>query len=161
MQTSLYVDESGAVVSATWEEAEEKCKALDGGHLVTVHNAADNDAMTKQLKNKNVDQAWIGYYDKLWTEGDKNKTMWLWVQFNPITDSADYTNWAPGEPNNNHEKCGELKKDGKWNDRMCDDKLPFFCAALKAEFVSRAGVSSSFIYLHSLYPAAHQCAPPS
>ena len=40
-----------------------------------------------------------------------------------------YTNWAPGEPNNQMwmEDCASLKKDGRWNDYKCFLKLSSVC----------------------------------
>jgi len=56
-----------------------------GGHLVTITNAAEN-LFVSQFNSERI---WIGHTDRD-VEGD-----WKWITNEPV----DYTNWAPGEPN--------------------------------------------------------------
>ena len=46
------------------------------------------------------------------------KAQFKWVD---RTTLDGYTNWAPGEPNNDlgRELCTEILKSGKWNDVRC------------------------------------------
>ena len=65
---------------------------------------------------------WIGGRDDL-VEG-----QWLWM---PSRAAVNFTDWAPGEPNNVHgaENCMDLfiRLDWHWNDAPCDTKINFIC----------------------------------
>lgn len=64
---------------------------------------------------------WIGLTDIL-VEGE-----WVWMS---TQTTAHYTNWWPGEPNNDQaEDCGSLFSDYsfKWNDAKCLLKYNFIC----------------------------------
>lgn len=74
------------VTSAGWEEAEAEA-ILKGGHLAAINDAAEE---TWIRDNIGTDRYWIGFTDKA-VEG-----TWVWSN----GDSATYTNWAGGEPNN-------------------------------------------------------------
>lgn len=52
---------------------------------------------------------------------------WVWMS---TQTTAHYTNWWPGEPNNDHaEDCASLHSDYsyKWNDADCLVKYNFIC----------------------------------
>jgi len=57
-----------------------------GGHLVTISDAAEN-LFVSQFNSGRI---WIGHTDRD-VEG-----QWKWISNEPV----NYTNWAPGEPNN-------------------------------------------------------------
>ena len=81
----------------TWSDAEHICGDNDG-YLASITSQEENDSIITLLQNSleninindNDTQAWIGYQ---MNEGNNN---FEWVS----GDSAVYTNWAPGEPNN-------------------------------------------------------------
>jgi hypothetical protein len=71
-----------------WPQAE--AKAVEwGGHLVTVNDREEELWLKDRFGTQ--EYFWIGFND-LAAEGD-----WVWASGEPIT----YTNWSPGEPNNN------------------------------------------------------------
>jgi len=89
-----------------------------GGHLVSIHNEAENEAIRKILPP--CRGVWIGAVRKRPGGGNSNKN-WTW------TDGSewDYANWRSGEPNDcckaQTQNMGEVhvvmqKNDGKWND---------------------------------------------
>jgi len=73
-----------------WQEAEDLA-VVNGGHLVAINSAAENDWIYENVLPADVQGAmWIGLTDRV-TEG-----TWVWTSGDPVT----YTNWFPGEPNN-------------------------------------------------------------
>ena len=74
----------------SWIQGEAICRQ-NGGYLVSINDAAENSFVTN-LTNSNM---WIGLYR------DPVTCQWTWLDCEPVT----YTNWRPGEPNNN--PCGE------------------------------------------------------
>ena len=82
------------------------------GHLVTITSEEENSFV---LANKGAGiEPWIGLYSP-----DKN-SMFKWV----TGETAAYTKWAPGEPNNYGgnqrtmvEPYGQLYNSGSWNDQ--------------------------------------------
>jgi hypothetical protein len=80
------------VYGPTWDEAEERAVLL-GGHLVTIHDAAENQWLVGQFYgpgkiSETTGSLWIGLNDK------ENEGQWEWVS----GAGASYRNWGPGEP---------------------------------------------------------------
>jgi hypothetical protein len=105
----------------TWPEAEMFCAGL-GGHLASIHSTAENDFIFQEINAFSHDKAWIGFNDRA-VEG-----TFVWTDASP----SDFTDWAPGEPNNagGNEDCGQLDRfypDETWNDEPCDEALRFVC----------------------------------
>ncbi|KAK5976946.1 C-type lectin [Trichostrongylus colubriformis] len=113
----------------TPEDAQKVCEQ-QGGNLVTICDEAENDfvsmmgqvAMSKSEVNG---RTWIGY-----RRNPNNKQEWQWRSGSP----CNYTNWAPGEPNNaGGEDYAELytfyfKFDRKtWNDDRSTSVLYYIC----------------------------------
>ena len=98
-------------VPTSWPVAESIAKALRG-HLATVSDAAENAWIRTTFDPLTTDPAvFIGFNDI------EHEGQFGWASGEPVT----YTNWIPGEPNNNgnSEDWGELHLDGwagKWND---------------------------------------------
>lgn len=95
---------------ASWTSCEATAVTL-GGHLATINDAAENEWVRQNLANfGGVDRrVWIGYNDAV-SEG-----TFAWVS----GESASYTNWNGGEPNDSGgvEDFGELfGSNGQWND---------------------------------------------
>ena len=85
-----------------------------GANLVSIQTQGENDCIVGSLVNLGLnsvsDVIWIGLNDEL-TEG-----TFVWYDQSPV----NYTNWAPGEPNNaGDEDCVQIYPDGKWNDLNC------------------------------------------
>jgi glucose/arabinose dehydrogenase len=74
--------------ASSWTEAQAEATAR-GGNLVTINDSAE-EAWLKQTFGENSGY-WIGIND---VESEGN---FEWVSSQPVS----YTNWAPGEPNNN------------------------------------------------------------
>jgi len=73
----------------TWSDAEAQAIA-EGGHLATVRSGAENSWIQSTFAGFNPFGYWIGLNDAA-TEG-----TFVWSS----GESAPYTNWMPGEPNN-------------------------------------------------------------
>lgn len=91
-----------------WGESKKYCEDL-GGYLATISSAAENEFLYNYMISSGIDSAYFGF--------EKANNTWTWVN----GDSATYTNWAPGEPNNENgtEKYGMFYwkfSDGTWND---------------------------------------------
>ena len=118
--------------SKTWDAARAHCRTL-GMDLAIVRSAADNAAIKAIAGGSNWD-VWIGLHDKT------TENRWVWVD----GSNAVYTNWEPGEPNNQgNEDCVHMRRipsrpDGKWNDAPCSLKLPFVCQQRKWRTRGRA-----------------------
>lgn len=104
----------------SWHEAVAACEQ-DAGHLVTISSDEEN-AFVYDLNP----YTWLGATDEQ-VEG-----VWAWVTGEPF----DYTNWAPGEPNNSSNP-GELPEHwlgywgdpyvGQWNDLPDEVTKSFVC----------------------------------
>ena len=70
-----------------WEEAKEKCLER-GGYMAILDSAEENDAVYKELENFD----YVCVYFGLEKVGD----VWYWSD----GSEASFTNWEPGEPNN-------------------------------------------------------------
>ena len=90
--------EYAAFDSNRWTDAE-NIAISEGGHLVTINDAAENDWLFQWLQNDtdpDVYKAWIGFYQ---LPGSAEPAGgWVWSSGEPVT----YTNWqlSTGEPNN-------------------------------------------------------------
>jgi hypothetical protein len=88
-----------------------------GGHLVTINNQSEQDWLFSTFGS------WLGAPRALWT-GFNDRPVegrFEWISGDPVT----FTNWAPGEPNNNATGEGEdcvalwppgYGNAGQWND---------------------------------------------
>lgn len=101
-------------------EAGADCVAA-GGHLVSIHDAATQDALSAAAFAIVAQDWWIGAND-LDTEG-----VFAWTDGSPF----DFARWADGEPNDwdHREDCAHLAAwaGGRWNDLPCDQSLPYIC----------------------------------
>ncbi|XP_051787816.1 scavenger receptor cysteine-rich type 1 protein M130-like isoform X2 [Erpetoichthys calabaricus] len=106
----------------SWIDAELYCVRL-GGNLASVHSSGDHHFITSLIKRSDSHQptTWLGGFDCVRT------LSWLW------TDGSqwDFTNWNPGEPNNDRgiENCLHTNYlvPGGWNDIECEHQFPFVC----------------------------------
>ncbi|MBM4275490.1 MAG: hypothetical protein FJ134_13675 [Deltaproteobacteria bacterium] len=92
---------------ATWQECKELARA-EGAHLVTINDAQEQQWLRRTFSY--FERFHIGFTDEA-QEGN-----WVWVN----GETPTYTNWAPGEPNNQWgaEDYGLMNYDsqGRWND---------------------------------------------
>ncbi|XP_073910331.1 low affinity immunoglobulin epsilon Fc receptor [Castor canadensis] len=94
-----------------WIQARFACSDLEG-RLVSIHSQEEQDFLTKHANKKG---SWIGLRD-LDVEG-----KFIWMDGTPV----DYSNWHPGEPNNEGqgEDCVMMQGSGQWNDAFCRSQL--------------------------------------
>jgi Ca2+-binding RTX toxin-like protein len=94
----------------TWQEAQNQAVSL-GGNLVTINDAAEQAWLAATF----TDIVWIGYTDQT-TEG-----TFQWIS----GETAGYTNWASGEPNNFNgiENYAQQYTNGFWNDIAGDSQI--------------------------------------
>lgn len=113
---SKYVLMSGA---SSWVEAEVMCRQK-GGHMATISSQAENDYIYNILKKANCKDAYFGLV--------RHEGKFQWVTGEPVV----YTNWNPGEPNNqdNNEDCAMFynkSQPGRWNDGHMTPQSIFIC----------------------------------
>ena len=108
----------------SWEASERRCVA-DGGHLMSLDNAATSEALHRALGSpvSAGRAAWIG----LELKGRKPaRRTWTWLTGEPLGAAS----WNAGEPNDfdGNESCAEwLVVDGRWNDTRCELRQPYLC----------------------------------
>ena len=106
-----YVLNSGLSWTAARSAAESRTYLGIVGRLVSITSAAEN-GFVQSLQTKmglNDMRAWIG----LWDPNGTN--TWQWTS----GETASYTNWYPGEPNNfGSERAVEIFSTGLWNNNQ-------------------------------------------
>ncbi len=114
--------------SSYWSDAAEfattvTAPGFHNGYLATVHSAEENAVIASLLTLP----AWLGGYQPP-GELDPNAN-WQWVTGEPWT----YTNWAPGQPNDNlgpgSEQYAVIYTSGLWHDYP-DSTRPSFVVEL-------------------------------
>ena len=108
----------------SWANAERDCET-EGGHLIVIDDAAENDWMKSIAAKSMTDssltnqQAWIGLGDSATEE------TFEWVTGAPLTVAL----WADMEPNDryNNEDCVQVGATGSWNDDSCEEPLAYVC----------------------------------
>ncbi|MGH0186700.1 UNVERIFIED_CONTAM: hypothetical protein FKN15_022576 [Acipenser sinensis] len=111
--------------SMVWPEAWQYCRD-HYTDLVSLTSLAAQNRVSELVRNSTASRFWIGLHRTVVYDN------WYWVAGKDKRAPLNYTNWAPGEPNNPYyEHCGEmvLGEDGgaEWNDLCCYEKLPFIC----------------------------------
>ena len=93
-----------------WEYALQFCQER-GGHLATISDERENAFLYRYMQDAGYRSAYFGFSDA------ENEGNWQWC----TNESVVYTNWAPGEPNNENRKEHYAMfyykfSDGAWND---------------------------------------------
>ncbi len=130
-------------VNRTYDAARTWCQStanvgFRGGDLPAIANSSENFAMASHFDGN---WTWIGLRRSATTPGN-----WTWVNGTEVTclgggacnsvascDPANYTKWAPAEPNN--AGCGEAcahmwsggAEFGSWNDLPCTNSIYYWC----------------------------------
>ncbi|KAM9242562.1 low affinity immunoglobulin epsilon Fc receptor [Dugong dugon] len=97
--------------SRMWLQAKYACEDLHG-RLVSIHSSEEQNFLNRRAKK----DSWISLQD-LDIEGE-----FIWSD----ESAVDYSNWRPGEPNNQDpgENCVMmLGSSGQWNDAFCRSQL--------------------------------------
>lgn len=115
---------------ANWPDALVYCEAY-GAHLAYIESSAEQQFVAGYVKNLQGSSTdpdfyyWIGGTDAV-SEGE-----WIWAT---VVRPVQYTNWNPGEPNNNpdhnskHQDCmAMLGSNGLWDDGWCETQHNFIC----------------------------------
>lgn len=102
----------------SFQDAQQVC-AQAGGTLPSPRSAAENQALQQLVTAENKAAAFLSITDSK-TEGE-----FTYPSGAPLV----YSNWAPGEPNNNggNEDCVEIFSNGKWNDKSCGESRLVIC----------------------------------
>lgn len=102
-----------------WDEMQAYLKTT-GGYLACITSAAENQWIHDYASRNGASNAWFGYSD---AEDEGN---WKWVS----GETSSYTNWAPGEPNNEGGRehyAGYYFGDGTWNDGTYPSNCYYLC----------------------------------
>jgi hypothetical protein len=113
------------------DEAPGDCDTgMGGAQLSTV----DNSTEFSVLGARSTSDAWVALTQTV--DSASESTGWHWpdtaVTFGTTITVGEYP-WGGGEPNdngggeNNHENCGLLRGDDRFDDRRCSDGLDFIC----------------------------------
>nr|XP_054607697.1 secretory phospholipase A2 receptor-like [Nothobranchius furzeri] len=104
----------------TWEEALEHCNENHSNFTSLLSKTENLLAMNEINKTGINERVWIG----LRYLGDR----WLWLNGDPLV----YQAWSQGGDQDQlcpvTRRCGALTKNGTWENRDCQEKLPFICA---------------------------------
>ncbi len=116
--TGTYYNGACYVFVATamnFDSAESYCLS-QGGNLASVQSSADNSFM--QSLAGGAANTWLG-------ATNLSLGYYTWESGGDLS----YTNWSPGEPNNDggDEHCIEMYSSGLWNDVGCGSSFPFIC----------------------------------
>jgi hypothetical protein len=98
--------------------------------LVRINDLAENNFVDT---NTTAVQVAIGANDSgsegVWRWENNNDQFWMGINTGAAVGGF-YTNWNTGEPNdsNANEDCAYLRSaDGKWNDDVCANTVPYVC----------------------------------
>lgn len=97
-----------------WNDAKNACTA-EGGYLVTIESAAENDIVKGMLPG----ETWIGAW-----EGGMNNGSLMWEA--PSTNCG-YKNFDPGSGLDGNEDCMRMMPNGTWRDAGCGIAFPYIC----------------------------------
>ncbi|GFO21671.1 macrophage mannose receptor 1 [Plakobranchus ocellatus] len=122
-----------------WHKARAECQK-NGGDLLTIRDARMNNFIKKNTMWKKR-YYWTSWWGKRYSyinqyryfiglHDTESENTWRWLN---ETETATYTNWAPGQPDDfryywrkEGEDCVEMYVD-KWNDRFCSTWQRFIC----------------------------------
>ncbi|XP_004389942.1 pulmonary surfactant-associated protein D [Trichechus manatus latirostris] len=101
----------------SFQDVQQVCTQA-GGQVASPRSVAENAAV-QQLVMAHNKAAFLGVTD---TKTEGRFTY-------PTGEPLAYSNWAPGEPNNNGEaeNCVEILTNGKWNDKSCGQQRLVVC----------------------------------
>ncbi|XP_071802727.1 alpha-N-acetylgalactosamine-specific lectin-like [Asterias amurensis] len=110
----------------TFDGAELYCQSLSRlgrpSHLASIMSQEENDFLVELATPMNggaFRYTWLGY------GRDLSTGSFVWIDGSP---AGNYTNWAPGEPNNSGEEdCVEMFDTSMWNDKSCTETRRFIC----------------------------------
>ncbi|KAM6156688.1 pulmonary surfactant-associated protein D [Erethizon dorsatum] len=101
----------------SFEGAQEMC-SQSSGQMASPRSAAENAAVQELVTAQNK-AAFLSMTDS------KKEGTFVYPSGEPLV----YSNWVPGEPNNNGgaENCVEMFTNGKWNDKACGEHRLVVC----------------------------------
>ncbi|XP_066205179.1 pulmonary surfactant-associated protein D [Saccopteryx leptura] len=101
-----------------FQDAQKICTQA-GGQLPSPRSAAENEAVSQLIIAQNRGAAFLSITDS------KTEGKFTYPSGEPLV----YSNWAPGEPNNDRgdEDCVEIFTNGKWNDKSCAESRLVIC----------------------------------
>jgi hypothetical protein len=80
----------------SWTNSEAEAVEM-GGQLATITDSTENAFIYNTFSGGGTRNLWLGLYDPTQdSEGGSHASNFVWESGAPV----DYTNWAPGEPNN-------------------------------------------------------------
>ncbi|XP_077176073.1 lymphocyte antigen 75 [Paroedura picta] len=106
--------------SASWEIAQQSCKARNGD-LISIHSLADVELVVTKLHNDTGDKMWIGFMNT------DIPASFTWADGSDVV----FTYWDQNEPNipfNNTPNCVAYSgKMGRWKVLPCENQLKYVC----------------------------------
>lgn len=95
--------------AGSWTDAQAEARRL-GGNLVTINDAAEESWLRATFSQ--TERLWMGLTDAA------DEGQWKWVS----GEAVAYTNWAPGEPNNDGslQHYGVINYQNQWDDTQLE-----------------------------------------
>ena len=119
----------------TWQDAGDECVKEEVRRYLTCESALgitmNYQANLVSIHSDEEHQFVLGLTADPWIGARRdpaNRASWLWSD----ETAWDYTNWAPGAPNDSggDEDCVRMfenNNSGQWNDKECSDRRDFVC----------------------------------
>ena len=111
-ESHCYLPKTSPQDQTSWQGAENDCK-IYGGHLASIHSAAENDFIAANFDS----YFWIG------GNGTGYPNQWTWSD----GSSWDFTNWYSENPNSSYQ-CVLFSTSGYgWQNYICSYYYPYVC----------------------------------
>ncbi|XP_056884347.1 C-type mannose receptor 2-like [Takifugu flavidus] len=114
VQMPFFCDDGVLVnLEKSWSEALAHCRTLSTD-LSAVLLSTTNQILADELKDRHLQEAWIGLY----------RVSWKWVD----STTSSFRPWAPNEPDNKNNAEGCVAMSGEhWYDRTCNLEMSVLC----------------------------------
>ena len=106
--------------SLSYTEAEQRCAELLPDAILAMPTDQDVNDFILSLRLSRRDRIWVGLEDR-----DEEGVF----QFADGQGLGDFVNWNREQPDNwrGRENCVQLLRNGRWNDKNCEQSNPFVC----------------------------------
>lgn len=107
----------------TWTEAKRYCGEGGYAELAAINDMEDMQMLMSVSRDGYEESAWIRL-------PQTSRLIWKWsLAHEGCHDlgETNFSNWNENQPDGYNEKCVEMQRNGKWNNRDCAHNLSFVC----------------------------------